>query len=64
VGSCDRLNLPGTLLQVGRPRGWVRLNLERYESVFVVVNPSAQPQHHLTETNADELSRSATVELE
>jgi hypothetical protein len=42
----------------------VRLELDRYEAVFVVVNPSAQPQHHLERPNADEVRRLADGAIE
>ena len=35
----------------------LRLDLERYESVFVVINPDVQPAPHLTSTDADEVRR-------
>ena len=41
----------------------VRIELARYESVFVVVNPSAQPQSHLRTCDADEVSRDKGGEI-
>jgi hypothetical protein len=38
----------------------VRLDLDRYESVFVVVNPTATPQPHITMTNAESVCRTAS----
>ena len=35
----------------------LRLDLERYEAVFVVVNASATPQPHVTATDADAVHR-------
>ncbi len=35
----------------------VRIELERYESVFIVVDPSARPQPHLERVFADEVRR-------
>lgn len=35
----------------------VELRLAHYESVFIVLNPSAQPQAHLVEADADEVER-------
>ena len=35
----------------------VRLDLERCESVFVVLNPSVCPEPHLVTTDADEVLR-------
>ncbi len=39
--------------------GWlsVRLELDRYESVFIVIDPEGRPQPHLIGTNADEVRR-------
>ena len=35
----------------------VKLHLDRYESVFVIVNPSAKPQPHIVASDADEAIR-------
>ena len=35
----------------------VRLELDRYESVFIVIDPEGRPQPHLIGTNADEVRR-------
>jgi hypothetical protein len=35
----------------------VRLDLSRYQSVFIVLNPSAHPQTHLRTSDADEVAR-------
>ena len=37
----------------------VRLELDRYESVFVVVNPTTKPQPHVAMTDADSVCRTA-----
>jgi hypothetical protein len=37
----------------------VRLDLERFQSVFIVVNPAAAPQSHVTSTDADFVCRTA-----
>jgi hypothetical protein len=37
----------------------VRLDLERYEAVFVVLNPSVTPRPHIAITDADYVSRTA-----
>jgi hypothetical protein len=41
----------------------VRIELARYESVFVVLRPSAQPQSHLQTCDADEVSRGTGGEI-
>lgn len=44
---------------------YVRVELERYESLFVVVNPDARPEPHLLKTDADRVLRreDGTIEL-
>jgi hypothetical protein len=43
----------------------VEISLNRYESLFIVVNPSAQPETYITETDADGLERTedGTIKL-
>jgi hypothetical protein len=40
------------------------ISLERYESIFVVVNPSAEPQPHLISTDADQSLRTSGGAIE
>jgi len=41
----------------------LRLALARYESLFVVPNPTARPQPHLADTDADEVTRTTDGHL-
>lgn len=42
----------------------IRLELDRYESLFVVVNPAVRPQNHLLKTDADRVLRRDNGKIE